>query len=201
MDLNQSGCSFSTSASFIKESIFNDYYHGWFVTKSKKKNIKGTWNIRTFRKVDSPFFDEGKTFAAECGVFRYNKKKDVLRLYVSGKNGCFMEEAKGGRKQFLGKLKVSDAEDLFNEESGTLQITTEGSVSRKNDDYELKIDNMMLFKSSSKDDSNNFAVHIDESYMKGLGKFERKMDIEGELQTPRGGMTLSNLEDNLSEIC
>jgi len=200
MDYNENGCSFSGSSNFLRENTFPDS-NGWFVTKFKKKIVKGTWNTRLVRNLNSEFFEDAESFKFECGIFNYNKKKDVLKLYVSGKKGCFRDQAENGRKYLLGKLKVDGAEDLFGEGAGPLQITSYGSVSRKNDaDPKVKIDNMMLFKSSFSGDSGNIAVDIKDSYVKGIGKFERKMDIEGELQT-RSGVTLSEFEENLLRIC
>ena len=200
MDYSENKCSFSGSSSFLKEDTFPDS-NGWFVTKSKKKSIKGTWSSRLVRNLNSEFFDDAGSFKFECGIFKYNMKKDVLKLYVSGNKGCFRDQAKGGRKQFLGKLKLDDAEDLFGEGSGPLQITSYGSVTRKNDDDpKVKIDNMMLFKSANSSDSGDVAVHIKDSYVKGLGKFESKMGIDGELQT-RSGMTFSDFEEYLMRNC
>ena len=157
----------------------------WTIIKNKKKTVKGVWSFdseRTYTNlsVDYEFYSN----KSECGFFKFNKKKDTLKLYVTGLEGCDEKEATKGKKQLIGKAKGIDFEDIFASNAGSFDITGFGSSSTVNGDCSVEFLYEFGFKASSNDDSEPYTVELDPKYMKGFGKFENKMEIVGELTSP-----------------
>ena len=157
----------------------------WTIIKNKKKTVKGIWSFdseRTYTNlsVNYEFFSN----KSECGFFKFNKKKDTLKLYVTGLEGCDKKEATKGKKQLIGKAKGIDFEDIFDSSAGSFDITGFGSSSTVNGDCSVEFLYEFGFKASSNDDSEPYTVELDPKYMKGFGKFENKMEIVGELTSP-----------------
>ena len=165
---------------------FSDDSASWTILKDKKKSIKGIWSFRASRS----YIDENyggidvSTVEVECGIFKFNKKKDTLKLYLNGLEGCYEKEATKGKKQLIGKAKGIDFEDIFNSNTGSFEITGIGSSSTVNGDCSVDLRYEFGFKESSNDDSEPYTVEVDPKYMKGLGKFENKMEVKGDLLSP-----------------
>ena len=177
---------------------FSDDSTSWTIIKDKKKSVKGIWSFSSSRK-HTGYYDltpEGiDTFIGktECGFFKFNKKKDSLKIFLTGLEGCYEKEAAKGQKQLIGEIKGSDFEDIFNSNNGSFDITGIGSSSTVNGDSSVEILYKFGFKSSSDDGSAAYTVDLDPKYIKGLGKYENKMKIRGELWAPTG-ITVTEFE-------
>ena len=165
---------------------FSDDTASWTILKDKKKSIKGIWSFRSSRVyTDERFGDiDVSVSGTECGMFKFNKKKDTLKLYLNGLEGCYEKEATKGKKQLIGKAKGIDFEDIFDSNTGSFDIIGIGSSSTVNGDCSVDFLYEFGFKESFSDDSEPYTVEVDPKYMKGLGKFENKMEIVGDLLSP-----------------
>jgi len=154
----------------------------WTVIKEKKKTIKGIWSFnssRTYR--DAAYGIDVATGKYECGFFKFNKKKDTLKLYVTGLEGCYQNEATKGKKHLIGKVKGIDFDDIFELNTGSLDLMGIKTSSNVNGESSVQILYQFGFKASSNDEAGPYTVDLNKKYLKGIGKFEKKMDIEGEL--------------------
>ena len=177
---------------------FSDDSTSWTIVKDKKKSVKGIWSFTSSRKhTDYDDLVDGGVDSfigrSECGFFKFNKKKDSLKLYLTGLEGCYEKEAAKGKKQLIGEIKGSDFEDIFNSNAGSFDITGTGSSSTVNGESSVEILYEFGFKTSSNDDSGPYTVDLDPKYMKGLGKYENKMEVRGELLSTTG-LTVTEFE-------
>ena len=157
----------------------------WTIVKNKKKIVKGIWSFDSERTYTNLAFDyEVYINKPECGFFKFNKKKDTLKLYVTGLEGCYKNNALKGEKQLIGKSKGIDFEGIFDSNNGSFDIIGIGSSSTSNDDCSVEFLYEFGFKTSSIDDSEPYNVELDPRYMKGFDMFENKMEIIGELTSP-----------------
>ena len=127
-------------------------------------------------------------------AFLNSIKKYSLKLYLTGLEGCYEKEAAKGKKQLIGKIKGSDFEDIFSSNTGSFDITGTGSSSTVNGESSVEILYEFGFKTSSNDGSGPYTVDLDPKYMKGLGKYENKMEIRGELYAMPGFTTVTEFE-------
>ena len=72
-------------------------------------------------------------------------------------------------------------------------MTGTGSSSTVNGESSVEILYEFGFKTSSNDDSGPYTVDLDPKYMKGLGKYENKMEVRGELLSTTG-LTVTEFE-------
>ncbi len=166
----------------------------WTIIKNKKKTVKGIWSFDSERTYTNLLFGyEIYNNKTECGFFKFNKKKDILKLYVTGLEGCYEKKAKKGKKQLIGKSKGIDFEDIFDSNTGSFDITGIGSSSTSNDDCSFKFLYEFGFEVSSIDGSELYTVELDPRYMKGFDMFENEMEIIGEL-TSSTGLTVMEFE-------
>ena len=166
----------------------------WTIIKNKKKTVKGIWSFDSERTYTNLLFGyEIYNNKTECGFFKFNKKKDILKLYVTGLEGCYEKKAKKGKKQLIGKSKGIDFEDIFDSNTGSFDITGIGSSSTINDDCSVKFLYEFGFEVSSIDGSELYTVELDPRYMKGFDMFENEMEIIGEL-TSSTGLTVMEFE-------
>ena len=156
----------------------------WTVIKVKKNSVKGIWSFNASRSYGGKMSGTDVGFHAsgqECGFFKFNKKKDTLKLYLTGLEGCDEKQAARGRKKLIGKVKGVDFEDIFDVNSGSFDITGIVISSTVNGISSVKNLYQFGFKSALDDEVGPYAVDISNKYMKGSGKFETKMDTDGEL--------------------
>ena len=159
--------------------------NNWKIIKNKKKTVKGIWSFDSERTYTNLLFGyEVYNNQSECGFFKFNKKKDTLKLYVTGLEGCYKNDALKGKKQLIGKSKGIDFEGIFDSNSGSFDIIGIGSSSTSNDDCSVEFLYEFGFKTSSIDGSEPYNVELDPRYMKGFDMFENKMEIIGELTSP-----------------
>ena len=166
--------------------------------KRQEKSFTGTWNFRSFRvyhdkTYDVTSFGDGP----ECGFFKFNKKKDIIKVFATGLKGCF-ENADKGKKQLIGKVKGVDFEDLLDDAMGPIQIVgiaTGGSTVNK---PSVLTTYKMYFQQNTLDQNTDYGIILKNDYIFGLGKFEDKMKILGELETIYG-QTVSEFEQMISD--
>ena len=165
---------------------FSDDTASWTILKDKRKSVKGIWSFRSSRSYTDETYGglDVSIGKVECGIFKFNKKKDTLKLYLNGLEGCYEKEATKGKKQLIGKAKGIDFEDIFDSNTGSFDIIGIGSSSTVNGDCSVDFLYEFGFKESFSDDSEPYTVEVHPKYMKGLGKFENKMEIIGDLLSP-----------------
>ena len=157
----------------------------WTIIKNKKNTVKGIWSFdseRTYTNLAFGYVVYNNQ--SECGFFKFNKKKDTLKMYVTGIEGCYKKKALKGEKQLIGKSQGIDFEDIFDLNTGSFNITGIGSSYTSNDDCSVEFIYELGFKTSSIDGSELYTVELDPRYMKGFDLFENKMEIIGELTSP-----------------
>ena len=181
---------FETTTSFV----LDDYNYGWSILKNKRKSLTGIWNFRSFRiHHDKNLNLTSSGDGLECGFFKFNKKKDVLKVFATGLEGCF-ENAKKGKKQLIGKVKAVDFEDLLDDLAGPMQIVGIATGKNSGSKPSLTITYKMYFLQNTFKRNIDYGIKLKDDYMLGLGKFEDKMNIRGELQSVYG-QTVGEFEE------
>lgn len=67
----------------------------WSIIKNKKKTVKGIWSFDSERTYANLLFGyEVYNNKSECGFFKFNKKNDILKLCVTGLEGCYEKSNK-----------------------------------------------------------------------------------------------------------
>ena len=180
---------FETTTSFV----LDDYNYGWSILKNKRNSLTGIWNFRSFRVHHDKNLDlTSSGDGLECGFFKFNKKKDVLKVFATGLEGCF-ENAKKGKKQLIGKVKAVDFEDLsmiWLADADCWYRNWQKSGSKPS----LTITYKMYFLQNTFERNIDYGIKLKDDYMLGLGKFEDKMNIRGELQSVYG-QTVGEFEE------